>query len=271
MIEQEVFQVRPVAPGIHVITELGYSHSYLIQGKDWALLVDTGLGTGDIKMVVEKITSSPIVVVNTHAHWEHIGGNHLFDIVAIHPHEAEKLEQGISAEDMIPYLQEVPDNTEFATQWPIPGMFHTHPSQASFFLNHGDPIDLGGGRVLEVLHTPGHTPGSICLLDEASRLLFTGDTIHLGQLGAHLAESNLSKYAETANSLYSIGWDINLVLPGHGDAPLDGGILLEMGSGFERLMEGEGMYEEVHEGDQAFFDVTLGRFSVRTLTSLRRL
>ena len=148
--------------------------------------------------------------------------------------------------------------------------FRIAPSVPSYLLSHGEAIDLGGGRILEALHTPGHSPGGICLLDEPNRLLFTGDTVHTGVLQAHLDESDLEQYVETAKWLYAIGWDTNLVLPGHGETPLDGGILLEVGSGFERLVDGEGMYQTAEWRGKTVYEVKLGRFSVRIPESLRR-
>lgn len=268
---QSAFDVRPVAPGVHVITELGYSHAYSVQGSEWALLIDSGLGAGNIKAVVETLTSKPVAVINTHAHWEHIGGSHLFAVVAIHPLEADKLERRLAVEDVVAEQQAMPEEAYRIAHQLATGGFANRPARVSFLVNHGDPIDLGGGRLVQVLHTPGHTAGSICLLDEVSRLLFTGDTIHLGHLWAHLDDSDLVKYAQTAELLCSMGWDIDLVLPGHGETPLDGGVLLEMGSGFERLMEGEGIYTEVHTAGRTFFDVALGRFSVRIKTLMKDL
>jgi hypothetical protein len=68
-----------------------------------------------------------------------------------------------------------------------------------------------------------------------------------------------------------MGWDTNLVFPGHGETPLDGGILLELGSGFERLMDGEGMYQKTLWQGREVYDVGLGRFSVRLREPLRQL
>ena len=82
-------------------------------------------------------------------------------------------------------------------------------------------------------------------------------------------ESDLFRYAEMAQMLYSIGWDTNLVFPGHGETPLGGGFLLEVGSGFERLLNGEGIYETIEWRGQTIYDVKLGRFSVRIKESLR--
>lgn len=100
-------------------------------------------------------------------------------------------------------------------------------------------------------------------------MLFTGDTIYAGSLYAHLDESDLFCYAEMAQMLYSIGWDTNLVFPGHGETPLGGGFLLEVGSGFERLLNGEGRYETIGWRGRTIYEVKPGRFSVRIKESLR--
>ena len=267
---QEIFRVENLAPGVHLISEVDRTHTYLVEGADWALLIDTGLGNGDIREVVEGITRHPIIVANTHAHWEHIGGNHRFDTIAVHPAEAALVEAGMPAETMRTRFKDYPEELEYLPTGFDVSSFEIRPSSPTYLLSHGEAIDLGGGRILEALHTPGHSPGSICLLDEANRLLFSGDTVHTGLLQADLAESDLQQYAETAKSLYALGWDTNLVLPGHGETPLDGGILLELGSGFERLLDGEGMYEAVSRRGGIVCDVKLGRFSVRIVESLRQ-
>ena len=111
--DESIFQVQNLAPGVHLISEGGLTHTYLVEGGDWALLVDTGLGTGDIRAVLEQITDLPIIVVNTHAHWEHIGGNHHFDTIAIHPAEAALLEDGIPAEVMRDHFRDNPEELQY--------------------------------------------------------------------------------------------------------------------------------------------------------------
>jgi len=260
---ENIFDVRKLAPGVHVITEVDFVHAYLVEGRDWAVLIDSGLGYGDIRAVVEGLTPNPVIVVNTHAHPDHAGGNSLFENIAVHPAEAGRLGQGSSADLIRAYFEAYPGEAEHYPPVMSSGQFEVRPSQATHLLSHGEAIDLGGGRVLEVLHTPGHSRGSICLLDEANRLLFTGDTVYAGTLWAQLDESDLGQYAETARSLSAIGWEVNLVFPGHGETPQDGGLLLEMGAAFERLLDGEGLYEHACWQGQTAYDVNLGRVSVR--------
>lgn len=252
-----VFAVRRIAPHVRAITELECVHCYLVEGRDWALLIDSGLGVGDIRAAVEQLTDRPVVVVNTHTHPDHVGGNHAFDSVAIHADEADWLEHGA------PVGGQASHRIECAVGRLPAELPAARPWQLTHRLSHGETLDLGGGVELEVWHTPGHTPGSICLLDESSRFLFTGDSIYAGPLALHFDESDLTAYAETIRNLEAVGWDTNLVLPGHGETPLDGGILLEVGSGVRRLLDGEGRYQEVAWNEQTIFDVALGRFSVR--------
>jgi glyoxylase-like metal-dependent hydrolase (beta-lactamase superfamily II) len=256
--EAGIFSVRKLAPHLQVITELGCVHCYLVEGEDWALLIDSGLGRGNIRAAVEQLTDRPVVVVNTHAHRDHMGGNHHFDSIALHGAEADWLEREATGVDRI----ECTDG-QFTADLP-----ETQPWAVTHRLSHGETLDLGGVAV-EVWHTPGHTPGSICLLEESSRFLFTGDTVYAGPLALQFDESDLPAFAETVKSLESIGWDTNLVLPGHGETPLDGGILLEVGSGVQRLLDGEGRYREMPWNGQLIFDVALGRFSIRSRRSYR--
>jgi hydroxyacylglutathione hydrolase len=256
--QDDTFAVRRIAPHVHVITELGCVHCYLVQGRDWALLVDTGLGHGNVRTVVEGLTDRPVVVVNTHGHPDHAGGNHRFDSIALHAAEADWLERVVLGADRIECEGgTLPVNRKEAT-WNV-----------AHRLSHGETLDLGGGVALEVWHAPGHTPGSLCLLDEASRFVFTGDTAYAGLVALHFDESDLSAYAETVSNLEAIGWDTNLVLAGHGETPLDGGILLEVGAGVRRLLDGEGQYREGCWNGEPVFDVGLGRFSVRIRRSFQ--
>ncbi|MEI3580641.1 MAG: MBL fold metallo-hydrolase [Acutalibacteraceae bacterium] len=83
-VTEDWFEVYRIQPDLYAIYEPGHFQeviSYLITGSEKALLVDTGLGMGNIRKVVEELTSLPVIVMNTHTHFDHIGGNALFDTV----------------------------------------------------------------------------------------------------------------------------------------------------------------------------------------------
>jgi glyoxylase-like metal-dependent hydrolase (beta-lactamase superfamily II) len=119
---------------------------FLFAGTQRALLVDTGFGTGNLRQIVESLTDKPVMLVNTHADDDHTGCNALFDEAYMHPSE------------MAFYFEKAPSGTPVRPLW------------------EGDVIDLGSRR-FEVILIPGHTPGSIALLDRENALLVSGDSV----------------------------------------------------------------------------------------------
>ena len=116
---------------------------YVFCGKEIAAVIDTGMNTPNAKELVQSITSLPLVLINTHADPDHISGNSAFDTIYMSPAEEENYRERGGTSSFIP-------------------------------IKEGDEIDLGG-RSLFVIDIPGHTPGSIALLDEKNRILVSGD------------------------------------------------------------------------------------------------
>src|SRR5258708_15545501 len=85
------FDVRPLADGVFLIAEPGHVNNFLIVGEDRAVLLDTGRGVADIRSVAEGLAGKPLSVVNSHYHFDHSGGNRLFDEIAIRRAGAELL------------------------------------------------------------------------------------------------------------------------------------------------------------------------------------
>lgn len=139
---------------------------WLIEGRDGALLVDTGLGYGDLRAEAEALTDRPIRVVNTHGHGDHSGGNYEFPAVWMHPAALPDARQAAE----LTKLFTAPE--EFRA---IEARMAAQPTDVRF-LAEGDVFDLGG-RTLRVLEIPGHTPGDIALYDEAAGILFSGDSM----------------------------------------------------------------------------------------------
>ena len=255
------FDVRRLAPGVHLIAEPGHVNSFLIEGSERAVLLDTGLGVADIRAVAESLSGKPLQIVNSHYHFDHSGGNRLFSDIAIHRSGAELLArpapEGLAAAymaytrrliDAWPGYQEL-DNTYFhlvtadTLVRPLPPTFdpadyRVVPSQATRLLEDGDVLDLGD-RELRVLHTPGHSPDSICLLDERNGLLFGGDTINTGPIYAQLEDSNVEAFARATRRLSELKGEVSRVFVCHfmrvDNAPA---LLGEIADGFERIVAG---------------------------------
>jgi glyoxylase-like metal-dependent hydrolase (beta-lactamase superfamily II) len=150
---------------------------YLLTGERRALLIDTGFGLGDLAALVQSITAKPLWVVNTHAHFDHIGNNYRFPGFFLSPHDDEVLAShtdpaylwGLSAATIPLPLRILAGPT-------LRRLYRPRPLGVKTPAADGHVFDLGG-RLVEVVATAGHTPGSICLLDRGRRLLFTGDTL----------------------------------------------------------------------------------------------
>jgi glyoxylase-like metal-dependent hydrolase (beta-lactamase superfamily II) len=192
------FETRDVSDGVTLVWE-PHVDPYLVtnvwhlRGRDRDLVVDTANGIARLRPLVEGLAGGrPVVAVATHAHFDHIGGMHEFDERWVHRGDAEEM-AAVSdplrllgadlspafVEDMAQYgyepasvlISALPEECFDVTA------FRTQPSEPTRVLEDGDVIELGD-RSLEVLHVPGHTPGSIALWDPAGGLLFTGDTVY---------------------------------------------------------------------------------------------
>lgn len=217
---QEWFDIEEIEPGVWAISEPHTDSvtSYLIGGRDRALLVDTGLGIGNIREAAEGLTGLPLLVVNTHAHDDHIGGNHWFNGVWAHGAERGRIEAGVAHEqlgaltDPSAFLADPPAGFDGAS-FSIPGVPVTRA------LADGDTVDLGD-RVFEVIHTPGHSPGSICLWERGSGTLVAGDVVYFGNIFACLPGADFAAYRASLKRLAVLSAQVRLVLPGHGPTPL---------------------------------------------------
>lgn len=219
----EWFAIQRLREGIYLIAEPMHVNSYLIVGSRRAVLFDTGLGIQSIRRCAEAITDRPILAVNSHHHFDHVGGNHEFNELAFHADGLEDHRAGPPPSWLPSYAESAAamychyekframDETWFQVlgpemqMRPFPVGFDSNkwnikPALPSQLLADGDEIDLGD-KVLRVVHTPGHTPDSICLLDERERILFSGDTIDTGPMYAHLPGADIARYATTAQYL----------------------------------------------------------------------
>ncbi len=192
--------------------------SFLVPGRDRALLLDTGMGIGDIRRVVRALTGLPVRAVNTHCHFDHVGGNHQFDDVWAFdwPESLARIRRGYSREELRPHGK--PGLFSWIPEGFDPSDYRVQPSEVSP-LKDGHVFDLGG-RMLEVIHTPGHSPDSIMLLERAGQRLFTGDTYYPGHLYAHYegavyGRSDLNAYADTLERLCPLVGSLEVVHPSH--------------------------------------------------------
>ena len=178
--------------------EDGHVRSFLIIGQEKALQLDTGLGGVDLGKEVPKLTDKPVILVNTHCDRDHVGGNAPFDTRYAHP------------ADIAEIIKDFPQDADKYT-----------PVEDGFI------FDLGGAT-LQVIHSPGHTYGSITLYYRERGLLFSGDNISEANIYLFGPTRDPQLFIDSLKNLMSMGLDIKEVVPCHGPCPLqDVGTLVQ--------------------------------------------
>ena len=183
-----------------------------VRGRDGDLLIDTGMGLRPLAPVVAAITEKPVLAVASHGHVDHIGGHHEFAARAVHAAEAETLASPDRRNTIAePYLA----NDMFEGD-PIAGFdvatYCVRAAPATRILQDGDIIDLGD-RAFEVIHVPGHSPGSIALWEAATATLFSGDTVYDGPLIDDFYHSVIPDYLASMERLRRL--PVRIVHAGH--------------------------------------------------------
>ena len=210
------FEIYKVAPRTFAIYEPHQSEetiSYLIVGQKQALLFDTGMGIASIKRIASRLTSLPVVVLNSHTHDDHVGGNwqfsSIFGMDTAFTRQNTKGSTTDAQAEIAPgeICGDLPKNFD-------PKTYRTKPWHVSFFIHDGFKIKLGG-RTVEVIATPGHTPDAIALIDRENGLLFTGDTFYPAPIWLYRPETDLTAYEKSIARLAALAPDIKTVLGAH--------------------------------------------------------
>lgn len=181
MIDDSWFTVQKIDSMTFAISEYGHwekVHSFLLLGESKAVLIDTGLGIDNIKRITNQLTNLPISVVTTHVHWDHIGSHGEFENISVHENDVEWLRNGIQGLPIKQIRKDV--GRDISKNVPTsfnPANYNPYQGEATSFLKDGDMINLGN-RKLIIYHTPGHSPGHICIFDQSYGYLFTGDLLY---------------------------------------------------------------------------------------------
>jgi glyoxylase-like metal-dependent hydrolase (beta-lactamase superfamily II) len=246
------FGVEDVGEGVTKVTEphlsgLVSANLWWIRGLRHDVLVDTGLGVASIRQHLPEVLDHDTLAVISHSHLDHTGGAHELDHVAVHELEAGAMASPPAASlhprtEMellglaIPDGATLPESLLEALPEPgyDPAAYAVRPTTVTRSLVDGDVIDLGDRR-LRVVHLPGHTPGSIVVLDEELRWLYTGDVVYDGQLFDEMYGADIPSYVASMRRLLDL--DVALVHPGH-DESFGPEKLHEIGEGYLRLRSG---------------------------------
>ncbi len=215
---------------------------YLVTGAHHAMLVDTGMGIGDLAGTVRSL---PLIVVNTHGHPDHAGGNGGFDEVWLAPQDEALMREMTADQFRLEDLKRARGEDDPEYHRMAESLLPVRPSRLQALLP-GQIIDLGG-RCFEVLPLPGHTPGSICLLNSDEKLLFSGDSIVGSPVWMYLQHStSLSTYLASLKKVRERQTEFDLLFPGHQPAPLGKDQLDHLISCAEEILDGRGVGEPTH-------------------------
>ena len=181
---------------------------FLLTGTERALLIDSGMETHNARELAEGLTTLPLSLIITHADRDHIGSNDEFDGFYMAPAEAAH------------YYNAEKQKGMFRPVW------------------DGDVIDLGD-RPLSIIEIPGHTPGSIAILDEKNRRLFSGDTVQDGEIFMFGAQREMHSYRHSLLKLQKSASSFDEVYPSHGTCPVHPSIIEELYDATGKIMSGQ--------------------------------
>ena len=229
------FTVDAIDKDTYIISEYRHweeTHCYLLKGSERSLLIDTGLGICNISKVIEKLTDKPVTAVATHIHWDHIGGHRYYPDFYAHEAELGWLSGGFPQplEAIKGYLVErcdLPDGYNVDDY----ELFQGTPTKVL----HGGEIIGIGGRDIEVIHTPGHSPGHMCFWEEKHGYLFTGDLVYKGTLLAWFPSTDPAAYLNSLEMMSCV--QAKKVFPAHHSLDIQPEIIQIMRDAFLQIKE----------------------------------
>lgn len=206
--------------------EDGHVRFFLLAGEKKALLIDSGMQVYNAREIAESLVDLPVELLNTHADMDHVGSNDEFDSFYMNPAEASN------------YYK---TNKKTGTILPV---------------TDGDMIDLGG-RELEIITLPGHTPGSIAVLDKKNRVLISGDPIQDGNIFMFGIQREMHAYLLSLEKLEKYKDCFDTIYPSHGSFPVSPELIPALHAGAVRVLAGE-----VNGEDADFHGVKIKRYDV---------
>ena len=179
---------------------------YLFCGEQRAALIDSGMNTPDAREIAGGLTDLPLVLINTHADPDHISGNGAFASFYMSPAEEENYRSHGGTGSLVP-------------------------------VREGDIIDLGG-RTLRIIDIPGHTPGSIALLDERERVMICGDSVQDGNIYMFGRFRDMARYVESLKHLSGYDGLYDDIYPMHGSFPVKPDLVGRLIAGAQSILNG---------------------------------
>lgn len=180
---------------------------FLLAGTEKALLIDSGMNLNNARDIAAGLTGLPLSLLNTHADRDHIGSNEQFDAFYMHPAEEPVYRRSGKSGTIIP-------------------------------VREGDSLNLGD-RELRIIHLPGHTPGSIAVLDVQNKVLISGDPIQAhGRIFMFGDHRNMEDYIASLEHLESFADQFDEIWPSHADIPVYPAVIRKLRDGAQAVLVG---------------------------------
>lgn len=231
-----------------ITTCMGSQYMYLLEGEEYAMLIDTAYGLGDLRGLVEKLTDKPVITVNTHGHLDHVGGNGQWQKVYMHQNaliDQKTLEGGPCDISKLPY-----------------------PDYEKCFIEEGHVFHLGG-RDIEVIDITAHSNGSLAFLDASHGLLYTGDELEAAQVllyelvptGNYDLRQRLLAHHANMEKLLSRSREFDHICAGHNGSPIAKDYAEDFFELSTLLLEGKiALEKELHHNDIKDPDLRRARY-----------
>lgn len=231
-------------------------YMYALEAGGDAILVDTGLGIGDIEAVVRDAVGPDVRVLLTHSHWDHLGAGHRFERVSIH--DSERRPDGVVAIDVLSddyderpgqFIQEWQESGHEFPDGFDPSEYHIEPIRGVEALDPDGVVHVGD-RELDIVPTPGHSPGHVAVLDRDAGICHGADIMEPGgEVYAHFQTSDIRTYQESIERLIGLRDDgaYDTLTIGHGE-PLRGDeleLLDDIADALERITADAAQFDVV--------------------------
>lgn len=195
--------------------EDGFVRFFLLVGGNKAALIDSGVNCPDALDLAKTLTDKPIMLINTHGDGDHTSGTSSFSQIHIHPLDYTKCEV----------------NTRY-------------PGTELAEIHDGDVIELGN-RPLKIIHIPGHTSGSVAILDSNNRVLIAGDSVQKGHIYMFGQKREPDKFEASLDKLISINGEYDTIYASHDEFKLPKDYVCKVKEDWLKVMSGSAPYEIV--------------------------
>lgn len=215
--------VNEIKRNVWYVDESGLDAMYIVKGSKLSAVIDTGTGIGDFKGLIESLIDTPYIVLITHGHVDHAGGCGQFREAYINEKDYQAA-LDITVEDREGYLKNMESAGAIAPgSLKITEKLRNNNKPVFHFMKDGDVYDLGDKQLI-VYEMTGHTAGSVCLLDEADKILFSGDNVNDLELICAPAENRetlLGEWLKAGKIVFAKKNSFNICGGGHCLIPIE--------------------------------------------------